>query len=220
MSIITLALGPYIYIFGWNVISMKQSLLTHGIHIGKGNKFSRKMTQKFCPPLSLIKSVKIKPFITFRDSEAYRHSKVSENVWKRLFHFTDDNISHKILRFQHFMASWACDLYYPIGPWFRRAPLLIQHSVITILKFLIILHLNLCVHVKPHKAMERAPERRCICVYHSLLLHSCLALAIPYEHKILMEPQCIQAWWDSKLVQGKCVISRSVNSREISCFPM
>ena len=178
--------------------------------------------QKFCPSFSLLKIVRAKSSITFGDSETYRHSNGSQKVWKMLFHFTDQDISHTVLRLQHFMAQWARDLYCPTGPWFRRAPLLIQCSAVSILKFLIILSLNLCWYVKSHGAMEHAHERRGMqyVFHHSLLLHSCLALAVLYEHKILMEPQCIRVWWDSKLVHGKCIISRGVDSHEKSCFPM
>lgn len=146
---------------------MKQSVLIPGVLIGKPiNSAEKKMThlrfcpQKFCPSFSLLKIVRDKSSITFGDSETYRHSNGSEKVWKMLFHFTDQDISHTVLRLQHFMAWWARDLYCPMGPWFRRAPLLIQCSAVAILKFLIILSLNLCLYVKSHGAMERAHERR------------------------------------------------------------
>lgn len=53
----------------------------------------------FCPFSSLLKIVNAKFSITFRDSEAYRHSKGSEKVQK-MFHFIEHSISHKILILQ------------------------------------------------------------------------------------------------------------------------
>lgn len=111
------------------------------------------------PIFSLLKTVRAKSSTIFGCSEGYRQSRSSQKVWKELSNFTGHNISHEILRLQHFMAWWAHDLYCPKGPWFRRAPLLIQCSAITILKFLIILSLNLCLYVKSHGAMEHGHEK-------------------------------------------------------------
>lgn len=84
----------------------------------------------------------------------------------------------------------------------------------TVLRFLVILSLNLCF-CKWHligqwsMCMSRGNALNTYIHDHSSLLHSCIAFLMPHEHRIPMVPWCVKGQQHRNWVQGK----------HVTCFP-
>lgn len=115
-------------------------------------------------------------------------------------------------------GPWACGQYSCIGPCPEgpRAPGLTPSLMLcfTVLRFLVILSLNLCFYkwhlmAQWNMCMSRGNALSTYIHDCSSLLHSCIAFLMPHEPRIPMVPWCVKGQQHGNWVQGK----------HVPCFP-